>query len=163
MGVILKKITQLEVIQLHDSYADSDEPDAPKMQFAELTDEEKLKVLKHFSLDTHFAVCYNDEIIGYVGITLDGKLTDINIFAVMLPLHRGKKYSVLALPALIEYCRAQYPEYKQIRSLTRKSNLPAIKGLKSLSFIYKGVHIEEYDENPENDVEYEEYVLPIKI
>jgi RimJ/RimL family protein N-acetyltransferase len=163
MGVILKKITQLEVIQLHDSYAASTEPDAPRMRFADLTDEEKQTALKHFSLDTHFTVCYNDEVIGYIGITLDGKLIDINIFAVILPHHRGKKYSVLALPALIEFCRSQYPEYKQIRSLTRKSNIPAIKGLKSLPFIYKGVHVEEYDQNPENDVEYEEYILPIKL
>ncbi len=161
MAVILKKITHLEVIQLHDSYALSTEPDAPKIPFADLTDEEKQKALKHFSLETHFTVCDNDEIIGYVGITLDGKLTDINIFAVMLPIHRGKKYSALALPVLIDYCRSQYPEYKQIRSLTRKDNLPAIKGLKSLSFIYKGVHVEEYDHDPKNDVEYEEYILPI--
>ena len=161
MRVLLKKITQLEVIQLHDSYAESTEPDAPKKPFADLTDDDKQKALKHFSLDTHFTVCYDDEIIGYVGINLDGKFTDINIFAVMLPVHRGKKYSALALPVLIEFCRSQYPDYKQIRSLTRKNNLPAIKGLKSLSFIYKGVHVEEYDNDPKNDVEYEEYILPI--
>ena len=161
MGIILKKITHLEIIQLHDSYAESTEPDAPKMPFSNLTDEEKQKVLKQFSLDTHFTVCYDNEIIGYVGITLDGKLIDINIFAVMLPIHRGKKYSALALPALIDFCRSQYPKYKQIRSLTRKHNIPAIKGLKSFSFIYKGVHVEEYDDNPKNDVEYEEYILPI--
>ena len=161
MGIVLKKVTHLEVVQLHDSYAASTEPDAPKMPFANLTDEEKQKALKHFSLDTHFTVCYDDEVIGYVGFTLDGKLIDINIFAVMLPIQRGKKYSALVLPALIDFCRSHYPEYKQIRSLTRKHNIPAIKGLKSLSFIYKGIHVEEYDENPKNDVEYEEYILLI--
>lgn len=161
MGIRLKEITYLEFIQLHDSYALSSEPDAPKMQFADLAEEEKQRALKMFSPENHLTVFYNNEAIGFVGITPDGKFNTINIFAVMLPEHRGKKYSVLALPALIEHCRIKHPDYKQIRSLTRKSNTPAIRGLKSLLFIYRGVHVEEYDDKPENDVEYEEYLLPI--
>ena len=163
MGVVLKKTTDQEVIQLHDIYAFSPEPDAPERQFADLTDEEKQKALNAFRPKNHLTVWYNNEIVGFVGCYPDEKFIDINIFAVIVPIHRGKKYFSLALQALIEYCRSQHSKHKQIRSLTRKSNIPAIRGLKSLSFNYAGVHTEEYDDKPENDVEYEEYTLSVKI
>lgn len=159
MEIVLKEPSHTETILLHDSYFESPEPDAPKNLFANLPDEEKLKALKHYSKENHRSIYLNNKVIGFVGLYPDEKLESINVFAVIVREHRGKGHSALILKPLIAHCKMQHPQHKQIRTLTRKSNVAAIKGLKSLSFKHVGAHIEEYSESPDDDVEYEEYIL----
>ncbi len=159
MEIALKEPSDAEIILLHDSYFESPEPDAPKKLFANLTNEEKLKALKHYSKENHRTIYLKNKVIGFVGLYPDEKIESINVFAVIIHEHRGKGYSSLILNPLIAHCQMQHPQYKQIRTLTRRSNVAAIKGLNSLSFKHVGAQIEEYSESPDGDVKYEEYIL----
>lgn len=61
MDILIREITALEVIQLHNIYALSAKPDAPKIQFADLGEDEKQKALKMFNLENHFSVIFHTE------------------------------------------------------------------------------------------------------
>ncbi|MNJ93362.1 hypothetical protein D3C87_110420 [compost metagenome] len=152
----IKKATKDESILLHDFYFESSEPDAPKKAFAELDAQEKEMALAHFSPDFYLAVHNENGVVGFLGLFPDD-FDNINIFYVISPDHRGKGYLVRFLELARLYCRDHFPEYKYLRALTRKSNVPSIRALENAAFVRRGECVEEV--MPE--VTYEEYLLLI--
>lgn len=157
MKLYLRKPTDSEIILLHDCYFDSFEPDAPKKRYVDLNAQEKAEVFLLFDSDFHLAVIDGEKVIGFVGVYPDDHFLYVGVFYVIDPLHRGKGYFLSMLFALIKYCKEEYSNYKFVRALTRKNNVPSIKGLIKASFERKGECVQELD----SPVTYEEYLLPI--
>lgn len=159
MKITLRKPTKSEIIQLHDSYFNSAEPDAPLKAYTDLSADDQEHALRVYSAENHLTALYAEEVIGFVGIYPDDDFAYLNTFAVILPEHRGKKYARLLFAAALDYCANHYGGYKFMAALTRKDNLPAIQGLKSYSFAHEGTVTQNINGN---DVDYENYVLPLR-
>lgn len=153
---MLQNLKENEWILLHDFYCESSEPDAPKCKFENLSEEGKLKASAQYCLDNFKSVYCEKLLIGFVGFFPDDN-ENINLFYVVSPEYRGKGYFSAILRLSLDYCRAQFVDYKYIRGLTRKENKASISGLERFSFIRKGSLIEEAQLN----VVYEEYLLQI--
>lgn len=157
MKLFLRKPTDSEVILLHDCYFNSSEPDAPKKLYVDLNVHEKAEVFRQFDSEFHLAVIDGEKTIGFVGVYPDDDFLYVGVFYVIAPLYRGKGYFSPMLFALVKYCKEEYSNYKFVRALTRKNNIPSIKGLINASFERNGECLQELD----FPVTYEEYLLPI--
>ena len=161
MKITLRKPSPSEIIKLHDSYFESSEPDAPKKAFADLNSEEQIAALNAFSAEKHLTALYEGHVVGFVGLYPDDEFDYLHIFAVIPPEHRGKKYFSFILASTLDYCSNHYNEYKFIAALTRKTNLPAIKGLQACAFAYEGTDTQKLGKDPDDIVTYEKFVLPM--
>lgn len=157
----VRKINESEVIQLHDFYFESSEPDAPKDTFSNLMEKEKIKARTRYSLDTHYIVLNKTEVIGFFGLYLHFGSQDLNIFYVMNPALRGRGFFIKFLHSLIDYVRSNFVSCKKLIALTRTSNYPSVRGLERALFVYSDTHTEEYSDDPNDDVVYGVYILPL--
>jgi RimJ/RimL family protein N-acetyltransferase len=105
--------------------------------------------------EDHFVVYDSDNLIGFVGLIPDDEEVILNVFYIISPEFRGNGFLVKILDLLKEYCRTNFQNYKSLSTLTRKTNLPSLKGLIRSSFVRVGEYVEESQPN----VKYEEYVF----
>lgn len=158
MNLKLKQPTNEECILFHDFYSESSEPDAPKKKFEYLTDEEKSVALDQFHPEDHISAFEGNNLIGFAGISPDDKSINVDIFYIISPLFRGQGYLSKLLEALVNHCQENYKDYKFIRALTLKENIPSIKGLLKASFVCKGEYIEEV----QPDVKYQKFLFQLQ-
>lgn len=159
MGLILRRPTLLEMIQLHDFYSESKEPDAPSRVFSDLNSGEQEKALNLYNLDRHFTVLDSENTVGFLGLFPDEDFEFIHLFYLVVPEFRGKGFLTQILNLAKEYCQLNYSQYHSIRALTLPDNIASVKGLQRSNFTRSRSVTEEL---ASGDVQYEEYLLPLQ-
>lgn len=118
--------------------------------------------MKQYALDQHYAITMNFEVVGYFGLYPDKDISSqLNTFYVLNPQFRGKGLFRYFLKAMINYCRSTFSGIRELRAVTRASNVASVKGLKRNSFVHMGQHMEEYSDDPKDDVLYKIYILDL--
>lgn len=158
MQLDLRRPTAEELISLHDLYALSNEPDAPRSVFADLTPDEKTAAHNLYEPDFHFSVYSGDFNIGFVGIYPDDDFIYVGLFYILKPEHRHQGYFAPLLRAVIKYAQENYPDYRFLKAFTRKENKPSVQGLLRCSFIHEGEEVQNVGQR----IIYQKYLFPLR-
>lgn len=145
---------------MYEGYRLEEEPDSPGIPFAELSEDEKDKVIGSFQ-SFQRSVLLDGVLLGFVTVVRPSADNEVNVGMYLFPEHRGKGLASAILRALVVRVREDHPGSSIVAS-TRTENRAMLKALLSAGFETAQVEVRPRLGKWDQDISYQKFIFPVR-